>query len=48
VIGNNGGVVITQPRVRQGNISAVRAFADGGPATLLRLEVHELESIWNK
>ena len=48
IIGNQGRVFITSGRRKKGEVSAVTAFADGGKARLLGLEVHELESIWKK
>lgn len=47
IIGNDGRVSITNPRVARGDVSMVQASATGGTATLLRLEVHELKSIWH-
>lgn len=46
IIGNEGRVVITKPRERAGEVPSVRAFADGGSATLIGLDVYELNSIW--
>ena len=46
IIGNDGRVYITSPRNKRGEVSAVTAFADGGQAKLVKLEVHELKSIW--
>jgi fructan beta-fructosidase len=48
IIGNDGERFVTSPRVKPGpdEIPEVRAFARGGKATLLKLEVNELESIW--
>jgi hypothetical protein len=48
VCGNAGAVYITSGRGKRGDVSAVKAFVDGGPAKLIALEVHELESIWKK
>ena len=46
ICGNDGAVYITSRRGKLGDVSAVKAFANGGPARLISLEVHELESIW--
>lgn len=46
IIGNDGRVSITNPREHRGDVSRVQAFATGGRARLLRLDAHELESIW--
>jgi fructan beta-fructosidase len=48
ICGNNGRVVITMPRGKKGDVSTVKAFANGGEAVLLSLEAYELESIWKK
>ena len=48
ICGNDGRVYITSGRVKRGNVSAVKAFAEGGKAKLLKLEVNELESIWKR
>jgi fructan beta-fructosidase len=48
ICGNDGAVYITSSRPKRGDVSAVKAFADGGKATLLSIEIHELESIWRK
>ena len=48
VCGNAGAVYITSGRGKRGDVSAVKAFADGGPAKLVSMEIHELESIWKK
>jgi fructan beta-fructosidase len=48
ICGNDGAVYITSSRPKCGDVSAVKAFADGGKATLLGIEIHELESIWPK
>ena len=48
ICGNDGRVYITSGRVKRGNVSAVKAFAEGGEAKLLKLEVYELESIWKR
>jgi fructan beta-fructosidase len=47
ICGNDGAVCITSGRDKRGDVSAVRAFADGGQAKLIALEVHELKSIWS-
>ncbi len=46
IIGNDGRVYITKPREKRGDVATIKAFAEGGDAKLLRLEVYELESIW--
>jgi fructan beta-fructosidase len=50
ICGNDGRVYITRRRTGPGPqaIPVVRAFAAGGNATLVRLEVIELKSIWEK
>jgi len=48
ICGNDGAVYITSGRGKRGDVSAVKAFANGGTAKLLALEVHELNSIWRK
>jgi fructan beta-fructosidase len=48
ICGNDGAVYITGERGKWGAVEAVSAFANGGPATLTSLEVHELKSIWRK
>ena len=48
ICGNAGAVYITSGRGKRGDVSAVTAFADGGKAKLVSMEVHELESIWKK
>ncbi len=48
ICGNNGRVFITSGRRGRGEVSEVKAFADGGEARLVSLEVYELESIWKK
>ena len=48
ICGNNGRVVITKPRGKKGDVSTITAFANGGEAVLLQLEVNELKSIWKK
>jgi fructan beta-fructosidase len=48
ICGNGGAVYITSGRGKRGDVSAVRAFANGGQANLIALEVHELKSIWKK
>ncbi len=47
ICGNAGRVVITSPRTKLGDISRVRAFANGGEAKLVNLDVYELKSIWS-
>ena len=48
ICGNDGAVYITSGRGKRGDVSAVKAFAEGGKARLVRLDVFELESIWKK
>lgn len=47
ICGNSGRVVITSPRSKLGDITHVQAFANGGEAKLMNLEVYELKSIWS-
>ncbi len=47
IIGNRGRVYVTSPRTTPGELTAIRAFARGGSARILDLEVHELSSIWS-
>ena len=46
--GNDGRVYITKARPKKGDVESIQAFASGGTAKLVGLEVHELKSIWNK
>ncbi len=46
ICGNDGRVYITRPRNHMGDVSVVKAFATGGRARLLSLDVYKLESIW--
>jgi fructan beta-fructosidase len=46
ICGNDGAVYITSARGKRGDVSAINAFSEGGPAKLLDLKVHELDSIW--
>ena len=50
ICGNDGRVYITRRRTAPGphTIPVVRAFATGGKAKIVRLEVSELKSIWRK
>ncbi len=48
ICGNHGRVCITSPRGMRGRVSSVKAFATGGEAKLVVVEVNELESIWKK
>ena len=48
ICGNDGRVYITSKRDKRGEVSAVKAFAQGGEAKLVALDVYELKSIWNK
>jgi fructan beta-fructosidase len=47
IIGNDGRVYITQSRKPE-EVSSIQAFAARGTARLIKLEVHELDSIWGK
>jgi len=49
IIANNGERHITSPRVKPGpdEVPAILAFARGGRATLVDMEVNELRSIWD-
>ena len=48
VCGSDGAVYITDSRGTHGDVSAIEAFAKGGQARLNRLDIHELQSIWNR
>ena len=48
ICGNDGAIYITDDRGKRGEVASVTAFANGGPAKLIALEVHELKSIWKK
>lgn len=48
VCGNDGRVYLTRPFRNEGEITAIRAFAEGGSATLNSLEVYELRSAWKR
>jgi fructan beta-fructosidase len=48
ICGNDGRVFITSGRRVKGKVSAIQAFAQGGEAKLVKLEVYELDSIWKK
>ena len=48
ICGNDGAVYITSGRGKRGDVSAIKAFADGGNAKLVSMEIHELNSIWKK
>jgi len=48
ICGNDGRVYITKARPKKGDVKSIQAFASGGTAKLVGLEVHELKSIWNK
>lgn len=48
ICGNDGAVYITSGRGKRGDVSDVKAFADGGKAKLVSMEIHELNSIWKK
>jgi len=48
IIGNDGERFVTSPRAKPGKagVPVIEAFARGGRAELLQLEVNELKSIW--
>jgi len=46
--GNHGRVVITTARDKTGDVETIEAFAEGGTATLVKIEANELKSIWKK
>ncbi len=46
ICGNDGAVCITSGREHRGDVQQIKAFAEGGTARLVRLEVFELQSIW--
>jgi hypothetical protein len=46
--GNDGRVYVTCGCDRGLNVSVVKAFAEGGKARPIKLDVYELESIWKK
>jgi len=48
IIGNRGEVCVIKPKphAKDHRVSSIRAFATGGEAELIKLEVHELNSIW--
>ncbi len=48
ICGNDGRVVQTRAFRSDGPIESICAFAEGGPVTLLSLEVYELKSAWPK
>lgn len=48
VNGNDGRVVVTRHRDKPGQVKTIEAFAIGGGAELVKIEVNELESIWKK
>jgi len=48
ICAGDGRVYITSGRGKRGDVSAISAFAEGGKAKLIRLDVYELESIWKK
>ena len=45
IVGNQGRVYITKSR-QPSEVSSIKAFANGGAAKLISLEIHELDSIW--
>ncbi|MBN1853247.1 MAG: glycoside hydrolase family 32 protein [Pirellulales bacterium] len=46
VCGNEGRVCITAERSQKGHVDAIHGFAKGDRARLIRLDIHELASIW--
>lgn len=48
ICGNEGAVYITSGRKHLGDVQAIKAFAEGHGASLIKLDVYELESIWKK
>ncbi len=46
IVGNQGRVFITSNRKVLGAVETISAFAEGGSAKLVRLEVNQLKSIW--
>jgi len=48
ICGNEGRVCITKARPDKGDVESVQAFAAGGRAKLIKLEVNELASIWSR
>ena len=47
IIGNDGRVYVSLPRDYMQKISKIKIEAIGGSAKLIKLEVHELKSIWD-
>jgi fructan beta-fructosidase len=45
---NHGATTVTTYREKRGQVESIEAFAEGGNARLLTLEVNELESIWKE
>jgi fructan beta-fructosidase len=48
ISGNDGRVYITSKREKRGEVSEIKAFAEGGRAQLVELDVYELNSIWTQ
>ncbi len=48
VCGNDGAVYTTSGRGKKGEVSDVKALAEGGAAKRVSLEIHEPKSIWNE
>ncbi len=46
ICGNDGRVFLTAERLHRGPFDSVSAFVEGGVATLVEFQVHELKSIW--
>ena len=46
IVGNQGRVYMTLPRNKRGQVKQISAYADGGGAELIQLEIHRLKSIW--
>ncbi|MBN2022027.1 MAG: glycoside hydrolase family 32 protein [Pirellulales bacterium] len=48
ICGNDGVVFRTQPFRHKAKVETVRVFSVGGPARLVKLDIHELTSIWEE
>ncbi|MCF7974446.1 MAG: glycoside hydrolase family 32 protein [Phycisphaerae bacterium] len=46
ICGNNGRVYVTSRRDKRGEVSAIEAFAEGGKAELIQMDIYPLKSIW--
>lgn len=47
IVGNDGRVYITDERAIKGDVGSIKVFTQGGKAKLLKLEINELNSIWD-